>query len=204
MDKILSAHFWIPLSRLTYCVYLVHPIAILTFVRSFETVHAYSDVHTVSNTSILSLSSYYCSSENNCDGISSLSSVMVLVSTVGYSQARKDSSINLYLVKTTKHDGHFSMCSQNFISLVSSTPRGGSAWCLQNDNEQIQFDRVSNCSSEKNCYGISSLSSVMVLVMVSQRVVSPTVVSQTSPVSSQTCRSQFANVSKSIRKRYKH
>ena len=58
VDKILSAHFWIPLSRLTYCAYLVHPIAILTFVQSFETVHAYSDVHIVSNTSILSLSSY--------------------------------------------------------------------------------------------------------------------------------------------------
>lgn len=49
VDKILSARFWIPLSRLTYCAYLVHPIALLAFVGSFETVRAYSDVHIVSS-----------------------------------------------------------------------------------------------------------------------------------------------------------
>jgi len=45
VNKILSAHFWIPLSRLTYCAYLVHPIALITLLGSFETVRAYSDVH---------------------------------------------------------------------------------------------------------------------------------------------------------------
>ena len=48
VNKILSARFWIPLSRLTYCAYLVHPIAIATLFGSFETVRAYSDVHIVS------------------------------------------------------------------------------------------------------------------------------------------------------------
>jgi len=48
VNKILSAHFWIPLSRLTYCAYLVHPIALITLLGSFETVRAYSDVHVVS------------------------------------------------------------------------------------------------------------------------------------------------------------
>ncbi|XP_078365902.1 O-acyltransferase like protein-like isoform X1 [Oculina patagonica] len=45
VNKILSARFWIPLSRLTYCAYLVHPIVIITLFGSFETVRAYSDVH---------------------------------------------------------------------------------------------------------------------------------------------------------------
>ncbi|KAJ7323148.1 hypothetical protein OS493_032152 [Desmophyllum pertusum] len=45
VNKILSARFWIPLSRLTYCAYLVHPIVIFTLFGSFETVRAYSDVH---------------------------------------------------------------------------------------------------------------------------------------------------------------
>ncbi len=48
VNKILSARFWIPLSRLTYCAYLVHPISLLVLVGSFETVRAYSDVHIVS------------------------------------------------------------------------------------------------------------------------------------------------------------
>ena len=48
VNKILSAHFWIPLSRLTYCAYLVHPIALGVLYGSFETVRAYSDVHMVS------------------------------------------------------------------------------------------------------------------------------------------------------------
>ena len=48
VNKILSAHFWIPLSRLTYCAYLLHPIALITLFGSFETVRAYSDVHVVS------------------------------------------------------------------------------------------------------------------------------------------------------------
>lgn len=47
-NKILSARFWIPLSRLTYCAYLVHILAIVALYGSFETVQAYSDVHIVS------------------------------------------------------------------------------------------------------------------------------------------------------------
>jgi len=49
VNKILSAGFWIPLSRLTYCAYLVHPIVIIVLLGSFETAQAYSDVHFVSN-----------------------------------------------------------------------------------------------------------------------------------------------------------
>ncbi|PFX33115.1 Nose resistant to fluoxetine protein 6 [Stylophora pistillata] len=45
VNKILSARFWIPLSRLTYCAYLVHILAIVALYGSFETVQAYSDVH---------------------------------------------------------------------------------------------------------------------------------------------------------------
>ena len=48
MNKLLSASFWIPLSRLTYSAYLVHLIVISVFFGSFETVIAYSDVHIVS------------------------------------------------------------------------------------------------------------------------------------------------------------
>ncbi|XP_020606704.1 nose resistant to fluoxetine protein 6-like [Orbicella faveolata] len=46
VDRILSARFWIPLSRLTYCAYLVHIIALIVLSVSYETVQAYSDVHT--------------------------------------------------------------------------------------------------------------------------------------------------------------
>ena len=49
VNKILSAGFWIPLSRLTYCAYLVHFIVMVVLLNPFETVQAYSDVHTVSN-----------------------------------------------------------------------------------------------------------------------------------------------------------
>ncbi|XP_020622131.1 nose resistant to fluoxetine protein 6-like [Orbicella faveolata] len=49
VNRILSARFWIPLSRLTYCAYLIHPVVILTLFSSMETVRAYSDVHMVSN-----------------------------------------------------------------------------------------------------------------------------------------------------------
>ena len=49
VNKLLSASFWIPLSRLTYTAYLVHLIAISVFFGSFETVVAYSDVHLVSH-----------------------------------------------------------------------------------------------------------------------------------------------------------
>ncbi|CAH3118340.1 unnamed protein product [Pocillopora meandrina] len=45
VNKFLSARFWIPLGRLTYCAYLVHPIIIFALFQSFETVRAYSDVH---------------------------------------------------------------------------------------------------------------------------------------------------------------
>jgi len=44
VNKILSAGFWIPLSRLTYCAYLVHIIVIAVLFHSLETVQAYSDV----------------------------------------------------------------------------------------------------------------------------------------------------------------
>ena len=49
VNKILSAGFWIPLSRLTYCAYLVHIIVIAVLFHSLETVQAYSDVQWVSN-----------------------------------------------------------------------------------------------------------------------------------------------------------
>jgi len=45
VDKILSARFWIPLSRLTYCAYLVHLIALITLIGSHETANTYNDVH---------------------------------------------------------------------------------------------------------------------------------------------------------------
>lgn len=49
VNRILSARFWIPLSRLTYCAYLVHIIALIVVAVSYENVQAYSDVHTVSD-----------------------------------------------------------------------------------------------------------------------------------------------------------
>lgn len=65
--KILSAHFWILLSRLTYTAYLVLPIVLFVFFGSFETVLAYSDLHLVSfsyfaliNSSKHSLKHWYC------------------------------------------------------------------------------------------------------------------------------------------------
>ena len=48
VNRILSARFWIPLSRLTYCAYLVHIIALVVLAVSYENVQAYSDVHIVS------------------------------------------------------------------------------------------------------------------------------------------------------------
>ena len=48
VNRILSARFWIPLSRLTYCAYLVHIIALVVVAVSYENVQAYSDVHIVS------------------------------------------------------------------------------------------------------------------------------------------------------------
>ncbi|XP_067045054.1 nose resistant to fluoxetine protein 6-like [Acropora muricata] len=45
VNKILSARFWIPLSRLTYCTYLVHIIAINTLSGSFKTMITYNDIH---------------------------------------------------------------------------------------------------------------------------------------------------------------
>ncbi|KAK3701463.1 hypothetical protein QZH41_014540 [Actinostola sp. cb2023] len=43
VDKILSARFWMPLSRLTYGTYLVHPIVIGTFFAGFQHTVAYTD-----------------------------------------------------------------------------------------------------------------------------------------------------------------
>ncbi|KXJ18551.1 nose resistant to fluoxetine protein 6 [Exaiptasia diaphana] len=45
VDKILSARFWIPLSRLTYCVYLVHLVVLTVYLSSYQTVLFYSDVN---------------------------------------------------------------------------------------------------------------------------------------------------------------
>lgn len=44
VDKILSARFWIPLSRMTYCAYLVHVIVLLVGVGSLEALISYSDI----------------------------------------------------------------------------------------------------------------------------------------------------------------
>ena len=60
VNKLLSARFWIPLSRLTYCAYLVHPIIIFALFQSYETVRAYSDVHLVSATRFSVFRSSHC------------------------------------------------------------------------------------------------------------------------------------------------
>ena len=36
VNYVLSARFWLPLSRLTYCAYLVHPIVLGTFFGAFR------------------------------------------------------------------------------------------------------------------------------------------------------------------------
>ncbi|KXJ26852.1 Nose resistant to fluoxetine protein 6 [Exaiptasia diaphana] len=43
VDNILSARFWIPLSRLTYSVYLVHPMVLGAFYGSLQSTVAYTD-----------------------------------------------------------------------------------------------------------------------------------------------------------------
>ena len=60
VNRILSARFWIPLSRLTYCAYLVHIIALIVVGVSYENVQAYSDVHTVSNICLIMLMNLTC------------------------------------------------------------------------------------------------------------------------------------------------
>ncbi|EDO47332.1 predicted protein, partial [Nematostella vectensis] len=45
VNKILSARFWIPLSRLTYMAYLLHPIILFAYFASFKTLMFYSDVN---------------------------------------------------------------------------------------------------------------------------------------------------------------
>ncbi|XP_022806966.1 O-acyltransferase like protein-like [Stylophora pistillata] len=45
VNKILSARFWILLSRLNYCSYLVHFVVLLNLLWSNEFVWTYSDVH---------------------------------------------------------------------------------------------------------------------------------------------------------------
>lgn len=60
VDRILSARFWTPLSRLTYCAYLVHIIALIVLSVSYETVQAYSDVHTVSNICLIIVMNLTC------------------------------------------------------------------------------------------------------------------------------------------------
>ena len=49
VNRILSARFWIPLSRLTYCAYLVHIIVLLNLYARFESVWFYSDAYMVSS-----------------------------------------------------------------------------------------------------------------------------------------------------------
>ena len=67
VDKILSAHFWIPLSRLTYCAYLVHPIVLITYLGSLQTNHNYSDVLIVSNNSDVLSKTFYSNYTLNLD-----------------------------------------------------------------------------------------------------------------------------------------
>ncbi|XP_022806962.1 nose resistant to fluoxetine protein 6-like [Stylophora pistillata] len=45
VNRILSARFWILLSRLNYCAYLVHFVVLLNLLASNEFVWTYSDVH---------------------------------------------------------------------------------------------------------------------------------------------------------------
>ena len=60
VNRILSAGFWIPLSRLTYCAYLVHIIALVALAVSYQNVQAYSDVHTVSNICLIIVLNLTC------------------------------------------------------------------------------------------------------------------------------------------------
>ena len=60
VNRILSARFWIPLSRLTYCAYLVHIIAMVVLFISYENLQAYSDVHTVSNMCLIIVTKLTC------------------------------------------------------------------------------------------------------------------------------------------------
>ncbi|XP_035213460.1 uncharacterized protein LOC118187364 isoform X2 [Stegodyphus dumicola] len=47
--KFLSWKFWIPLSRLTYCAYLVHPILIHGYYMSYQTALYFTELVTVTN-----------------------------------------------------------------------------------------------------------------------------------------------------------
>ncbi|XP_058971592.2 nose resistant to fluoxetine protein 6-like [Pocillopora verrucosa] len=47
VNRILSARFWIPLSRLTYCAYLVHVIVLQNLYARFESVWFYTDSYMV-------------------------------------------------------------------------------------------------------------------------------------------------------------
>lgn len=50
VNSILSAPFWTPLSRLTYCAYLIHLILLSVRTGSLESLaNTYSDIHVVSN-----------------------------------------------------------------------------------------------------------------------------------------------------------
>ena len=49
VNRILSARFWIPLSRLTYCAYLVHIIVLQNLYARFESVWFYTDSYMVSS-----------------------------------------------------------------------------------------------------------------------------------------------------------
>ena len=60
VNRILSARFWIPLSRLTYCAYLVHIIAMVVLFISYENLQAYSDVYTVSNMCLIIVTKMTC------------------------------------------------------------------------------------------------------------------------------------------------
>lgn len=58
VNKFLSASYWIPLSRLTYSAYLLHPIVLGSYFGSFEQTIEYSDKNFVSLVNNISTGSF--------------------------------------------------------------------------------------------------------------------------------------------------
>lgn len=58
VNKFLSASYWIPLSRLTYSAYLLHPIVMNVYFGSFQHTTEYTDKIFVSSFNIFSLRQY--------------------------------------------------------------------------------------------------------------------------------------------------
>ena len=58
VNKFLSASYWIPLSRLTYSAYLLHPIVMNVYFGSFQHTTEYTDKIFVSSFNISSLCQY--------------------------------------------------------------------------------------------------------------------------------------------------